>query len=51
VIIVIFALGSIGDYPLRSPSLACVFVVAALWLSSAKGGINQKAVEVWRAPS
>lgn len=30
--ILILALASIGDYPLRSPSLACVFVIAALWL-------------------
>lgn len=32
-IVLILALGSIGDYPLRTPSLACVFVVAVLWLS------------------
>ncbi len=31
--ILILALGSIGDYPLRAPSLACVFVIAALWLA------------------
>jgi O-antigen ligase len=33
----ILALGSIGDYPLRAPSLACVFVVAALWLAGDSG--------------
>jgi O-antigen ligase len=33
--ILILALGSIGDYPLRAPSLACVFVIAALWVSGA----------------
>jgi O-antigen ligase len=31
--ILILALGSIGDYPLRAPSLACLFVIAALWLA------------------
>ena len=31
VIILLYALASMGDYPLRAPSLACVFVVAALW--------------------
>jgi O-antigen ligase len=33
----ILALGSIGDYPLRTPSLACVFVIAALWLAGESG--------------
>ncbi len=33
-IILILALGSIGDYPLRTPTVACFFVVAALWLAS-----------------
>lgn len=32
IMILIFALGSISDYPLRTPSLASVFVIAALWL-------------------
>lgn len=31
--IVLLAIGSVGDYPLRSPSLACMFVIAALWLT------------------
>ena len=31
VIILLCALASVSDYPLRAPSLACVFVVAALW--------------------
>jgi O-antigen ligase len=31
-VISIVAVGSIGDYPLRTPLLACVFVVALLWL-------------------
>lgn len=31
--IAIFALGSIVDYPLRTPSLDCVFVIALLWFS------------------
>jgi O-antigen ligase len=32
-IILFLALGSIGDYPLRAPILACVFVIAILWLA------------------
>jgi O-antigen ligase len=51
VMIAIFAIGSIGDYPLRVPSIAAVFVVAALWLANAKSAINQKAVEVSGGPS
>ena len=34
VIILLLALASIADYPLRVPSLACVFVVACVWLGS-----------------
>jgi O-antigen ligase len=33
VITLIFLLGSVADYPLRTPSLACVFVIALLWLT------------------
>jgi O-antigen ligase len=33
VIILLLALGSIFDYPLRVPSLMCIFVVALLWLA------------------
>lgn len=33
VILCIFAFGSAVDYPLRTPSMACLFVVAALWLA------------------
>ncbi len=32
VVVLIWALASIGDYPLRVPSLACVFVIAVLWM-------------------
>lgn len=32
-ITLVFVLGSFVDYPLRTPSLACVFVLAAVWLS------------------
>lgn len=39
VVIAILALGSIGDYPLRTPSLACLLVVAALWLADARGSL------------
>ncbi len=31
VVILLCALASLGDYPLRVPALACVLVVAALW--------------------
>jgi O-antigen ligase len=31
-VISIVAVGSIGDYPLRTPLLACVFVVSLIWL-------------------
>ena len=34
VIIVILCIGSITDYPLRTPSIAAVAVLAAIWLSS-----------------
>jgi hypothetical protein len=33
IVILILALGSIGDYPLRTPTLAAVFAVAVLWLA------------------
>lgn len=33
IIILIFALASATDYPLRTPSLMCLAVVAAIWLS------------------
>jgi O-antigen ligase len=36
ILLVMIALGSIGDYPLRTPSLACIWVIAALWLSPAR---------------
>jgi O-antigen ligase len=41
VILLIFALGSIGDYPLRTPSLACLFVVAVLWLYPSDLGVRR----------
>lgn len=37
VLLFILALGSIGDYPMRTPILACVFVLAALWLAAPRG--------------
>lgn len=33
IVILIFALASVTDYPLRTPSLMCLAVVAAIWLS------------------
>ncbi len=39
VTILIFAIGSVSDYPLRTPALECLFVIALLWLNdAAKGG-------------
>ena len=38
VTVVILALGSIGDYPLRAPALAAVLMIAALWMASPRGG-------------
>lgn len=32
--LLIFAIASIGDYPLRVPSLSCLFSVIVLWISS-----------------
>ena len=33
VTVMILAICSIGDYPLRTPILACVFIVSALWMA------------------
>jgi O-antigen ligase len=33
VILAILALGSVGDYPIRTPALASLFVLATLWLA------------------
>lgn len=35
ILILILALGSIADYPLRVPSLAVLFVIAAVWMADA----------------
>ena len=37
VVILMIALGSVGDYPLRVPSIMCVFVIATLWLCGERG--------------
>jgi O-antigen ligase len=34
IMITLLALGSISDYPLRTPSLSCVFVIAVIWFMS-----------------
>ncbi len=36
IILLILALGSLADYPLRVPSLACFAMIAACWLADAK---------------
>lgn len=33
-LILILGLASVADYPLRTPSLSCLFVIAAIWLMS-----------------
>lgn len=35
-IIVILAAGSVADYPLRTPSIACAAILAALWMTNAR---------------
>jgi len=43
VVILILAVASAVDYPLRTPSLMAVFVIAAIWLKGDRvGGIGQK---------
>jgi O-antigen ligase len=42
VIISIVAVASAGDYPLRTPLFACVFVVALIWLSVPKASQRQR---------
>lgn len=37
-IIVVLALGSVYDYPLRVPSLACLFSLAVVWVLAYHGG-------------
>ncbi|MFM9853468.1 MAG: O-antigen ligase family protein [Sphingomonadaceae bacterium] len=44
VIIAILALGSIGDYPLRTPILGCVFIIASLWLTKTPADRNHHPV-------
>lgn len=41
VVIAILAAGSIVDYPLRVPSLACFLMLAAIWLASALRPVGQ----------
>lgn len=46
-IIVIFAAGSVVDYPLRTPSIACVAILAALWMTN---GCAQNAIDDRKVP-
>lgn len=41
-VIALFAIASGGDYPLRVPSLACLFVVAAVWLNAPEAISSQR---------
>ncbi len=43
IVIALLFLGSVGDYPLRAPSLACVLVIASLWLVDSKDRIPKNA--------
>jgi O-antigen ligase len=43
IVILILSLASIPDYPLRVPSLSCVFVIAALWLTNGAPRATKKA--------
>ena len=40
-IIVILALGSVYDYPLRVPSLACLFAIAAVWVCRPRDSLKE----------
>ena len=42
IIFLIMAIASIGDYPLRVPSIACFMAVAALWLQGGDKRANAK---------
>lgn len=42
-IIFMLALASLSDYPLRVPSLASIFVIAAVWMAS--GGLSSRAIK------
>lgn len=49
VLLLMLGLASIGDYPLRAPSLACLAVILAIWLGAAERPAipaQQKRVEV-----
>ena len=44
--LVLAGLGSIGDYPLRTPSLACLMIVALVWTGNmARPSANAQAVQ------
>lgn len=45
-VLVLVFLASISDYPLRVPSLACLAVLAVVWLNNAQRANSTKAVDV-----
>ncbi len=45
VVIAMLATGSIVDYPLRVPSLACLLMLSAMWLAAALRPVEQSALE------
>jgi O-antigen ligase len=44
IIIMMFGLASVGDYPLRVPSLACIFVICSIWMASGASKRKQKSL-------
>jgi hypothetical protein len=36
--LLMMALASIGDYPIRTPIISCVFVIAILWMTDKPEG-------------
>ncbi len=43
-VMLMLALASVADYPLRVPSLSCLFVIAAVWLANPSDRVGDKSV-------
>ncbi len=48
IILFIFVLSSIVDYPLRAPSLSCVLVISALWLAGGNDYLTKSSGSIAR---
>lgn len=46
ILVLLFGLASVVDYPLRTPSLACLFVIACCWMCS---GLRDSAISAGKA--